>query len=161
MSRTVVHAGLIGAAVGLMACGGTGASRPGPGQTTPRVAPRPPQRLTAATLERQMGGAFATGLDRLIAVRTGTNASDLGQRGTAGVVRSVACSRPAAHDWQCTVRWRTAARRPRVLRYAAHDDGRGCFVATAVPRLTQTYDTEQGSPAEDPRDVLTAGLAGC
>jgi hypothetical protein len=136
-----------------------------------KPAPRPsaPRYLGADDLRRDLANGFRAGLYKLAVMSQPPDAAaDLGQSLPTGLVDTVACrpgaARPAgatAWPWRCSVRWETAAGRPRSTRYTVRLLPTGCFAAGADPRMPAHRDTTIASFSEHPLNAITSVRRGC
>jgi len=164
-NRLLTSLTALSAAAALSACGT-------PEAASDVVAARPttPDFLGPAALERQLGGAFRSGLEQLAVMnQPPEDAADLGQTLPTGRLHSFVCAAPSARPtnpaaawaWRCTASWRTVDGHAQRTAYAVRLSGAGCFVAHADPALHQVRDTTIKSFAQHPLDRLLSLKPGC
>ena len=150
------------------ALGGCGRHAPAQQSAADEPPPAPGHFLSRAELDTQLGNGFRQGLYRLAVMsQPGDDAADLGQQLPTGTVRDVSCStgqpRPSAGSWKwgCAVGWETVNGRRESTRYAVTMTGRGCFFASARPRLPSHYDSTIRTYSEHPLNSLQSLRRGC
>jgi hypothetical protein len=149
------------AAAALGGCGrhGTASEPVAAGDAAP---PAPGHFLSPGELDTQLGNGFRQGLYRLAVMsQPGDDAADLGQQLPTGTVRGVDCRRGGGRKWACLVRWETVDGKRESTRYAVDMNARGCFYASATPRLPEHYDSTIRTYSEHPLNSLQSLRRGC
>ena len=120
--------------------------------------PADPGTIARAEVQRQVGTAFADGLDRLAVMNQPRDeAADLGQDVPKGLLSAVACPSPES----CTVRWRTVKGQSRSTAYRIRAFRGACLTAAADPSLPNTWDATLKTTAENPLNTLIGTGQGC
>jgi hypothetical protein len=146
-------AAIAAASAGAAACGGGDADA-----QPPNNVPADPGTIPRAEVQRQVGTAFAEGLERLAVMnQPRDDAADLGQDLPSGLLRGVVC--PSATS--CTVRWRTVDGEPRTTAYRIRAFQGACLTAAAEPPLPDTWDASIKTTAENPLNSLIGTGEGC
>jgi hypothetical protein len=139
--------------IGAAGCGGDADA-----QQPPDNVPVAPATIPRADVQRQLGTAFADGLERLAVMnQPRDDAADLGQDLPTGLLSRVACPDPGA----CTVHWRTVDGKPRVTAYRIRAFQGACLTAAADPPLPNTWDSSIKTTAENPLNSLVGTGQGC
>jgi hypothetical protein len=147
------------AAAALGGCGRHGDVTDGAGPTS-----APGRVLSTGELDTQLGNGFRQGLYRLAVMsQPGDDAADLGQQLPTGTVRHVSCRRNGSGGgkWSCAVRWETVDGKRESTLYEVDMNARGCFYASATPRLPSHYDSTIRTYSEHPLNSLQSLRRGC